>query len=56
LSWPGEQTGCVLQVRSGSGADQAWVDVAVTPELVGGRFTVTLELKEPLQLFRLYQP
>ena len=56
LSWPGEQTGCVLQARSGPGPGQAWVDLTVTPELVAGRFTVTLEPKGPVQLFRLYQP
>lgn len=56
LSWPGEQTGCVVQARSSSAPGQAWVDLAVTPELVSGRFTVTLEPNEPLHLFRLYQP
>ena len=56
LSWPGEQTGCVVQAWSGSAPDQWWVDLAVTPELVAGRFTVILGLEEPLRLFRLYRP
>jgi hypothetical protein len=56
LSWPGEQTGCVVQAWRGSAPDLGWVDLAVRPELVAGRFMVTLEVGEPLRLFRLYRP
>lgn len=53
LSWPGDETGFILEQTSGDGFSQ-WIPSA-SPQLIGGNWTITPSMTTRMVYFRLRQ-
>lgn len=56
LSWPASLIGFKLQGRNSLSITDKWVDVSNTPEVVMGRFKVTMTADTQMTFYRLYKP
>jgi len=56
ISWPGDLTGFKLQSAVGLGPGSVWQTITMAPNLINGRWTVTIQPLKERQFFRLVLP